>query len=45
MVDGRNDKPRYRVTRIAKIGVAARWLLGSGFDALARKMQPVIERR
>ena len=41
MIDGRRSGARYLVTRVAKFGGFMRWLLGSGFDAMALKAQPV----
>lgn len=43
IVQGRKKRPRYLVTRVARIGARAKRLLGSGFDRLARRAQPVLE--
>jgi len=43
IVDSRRSAPRYLVTRTAKIGAFAKRLLGSGFDNMARRAQPVRE--
>jgi NAD(P)-dependent dehydrogenase (short-subunit alcohol dehydrogenase family) len=43
IVDGRKVNPRYLVTRVAKFGAFAKRLLGSGFDNMARRAEPVKE--
>lgn len=43
ILQGRKTRARYRVTRIAKIAAVAKRLLGTGFDRLARRSEPVSE--
>ncbi len=43
ILQGRKTGARYRVTRVAKIAALAKRLLGSGFDRLALRGEPVSE--
>lgn len=43
IVDGRKQKPRYLVTRVAKVTATLKRLLGSDFDRVAKKAEPVTE--
>jgi len=45
IVEGRRTRPRYLVTRLARMAAYAKRALGSGFDRLARASEPVVERR
>ena len=43
ILKGRKSKSRYLVTRVAKVGTLLKRLLGSRFDAVALRSQPVRE--
>lgn len=44
ILQGRKQRPRYLVTRVARLGVLFKRLLGSRFDAIALRSQPVRQR-
>ena len=43
ILQGRKTRARYRVTRVAKVAVLAKRILGGWFDYLARRNEPVSE--